>query len=99
MPSRDAIIQALEEELKGRDIKKAYLFGSYARGDQTPGSDVDLRFLCGDSMTFGELYDIQLALEKRLGVSLDIVTAPPMQMRARFYDGIKRDEVLLYEAN
>lgn len=98
MTTREAIKKALEDELKGYDVKEAYLFGSYARGDQAPGSDIDLRFLCGSDISFGQLYDIQLALEDRLGVALDIVTAPPSQMRQRFYDNIKRDEVLLYVA-
>ena len=89
----------VECELEGYDIREAYLFGSYARGDQTPDSDIDLRFLCGSDITFGQLYDIQLALEKRLGKGLDIVTAPPTQMRPRFYDRIKRDELLLYAAS
>ncbi len=98
MPTREMIKAALEQELRNKDVKEAYLFGSYARGDQRPESDIDLRFLCGPSMTFGELYDIQKSLEKKLGIGLDIVTAPPSQMRPRFYDHIKRDEVLLYAA-
>ena len=99
MPTREAIKHALECELEGYDIREAYLFDSYARGDQTPDSDIDLRFLCGSDITFGQLYEIQLALEKRLGKGLDIVTAPPTQMRPRFYDRIKRDELLLYAAS
>lgn len=98
MTTQEQIKQALHEELRGHDIKEAYLFGSYARGDQTPDSDIDLRFLCGENISFGELYDIQLALEEKLGIGLDIVTAPPSQMRQCFYDHIKHDEVLLYEA-
>lgn len=99
MPTRDSIKQALEDELAHRDIKEAYLFGSFARGDNETDSDIDLRFLCGKNMTFGELYDIQLALEQRLGTDIDIVTAPPSQMDPGFYDLIKQDEVLLYEAS
>lgn len=99
MPTREDVQRTLSEELEHYDVKEAYLFGSYARGDQSDRSDLDLRFLCGDTITFGDLDDIRVALEHRLGVRLDIVTAPPSQMRPRFYDRIKQDEVLLYAAS
>lgn len=35
------------------DVSEAYLFGSFARGEQTPDSDIDLRLVCGNTMTFG----------------------------------------------
>lgn len=93
-----AIHDAVTEILPAYDIQEAYLFGSYARGEQDAESDIDLRLLCGEGMTFGQLYDIQLALEDRLGVGLDIVAAPPSDLKPRFYDRIKQDEVLLYES-
>lgn len=68
MTTRDAIQAAFSNILKDYDVKEAYVFGSYARGDQTPDSDVD------------------------------IVSAKPHQMRSSFYDSIKDEEVLLYEA-
>lgn len=42
-------------------------FGSYARGNRSPDSDVDVRLLCGSGMTYGALYEIQLALQRQLG--------------------------------
>lgn len=35
-------IQAIRDYFKTQLILKAWLFGSYARGEQTPESDVDL---------------------------------------------------------
>lgn len=29
------------------DAREAYLFGSFARGEQAPDSDIDLRLACG----------------------------------------------------
>ncbi len=86
MPSIADIQNALCDSLKGHDVKEAYLFGSYARGDQTEESDIDLRFLCGDSLRIQELDQIERAMEERLGVSLEIVSAPPEELRPRFYD-------------
>ena len=99
MTDMGMIQSAFADVLKGRNVKEAYLFGSYARGDQTPDSDVDVRLLCGAGMTYGELYDIQLALQNRLGVEVDVVSTKPQHMRRGFYESIKDDEVLLYEAS
>lgn len=80
------------------DVREAYLFGSFARGEQTPDSDIDLRLVCGDSMTFGALYQLLLDLEDELGRKVDIVTNPPQHMRPSFRNSIEQDEVRLYEA-
>ena len=50
-------------------------------------------------MTYGALYDIKLALQQQLGCDVDIVSAKPHQMRPSFYDAIRGEEVLLYEAS
>ncbi|MEG0322784.1 MAG: nucleotidyltransferase domain-containing protein [Raoultibacter sp.] len=99
MVDKNAIATALLDVLKNYDIQEAYLYGSFARGDQSDDSDIDLRFLCGESINFAQLYDIQIELENRLGRPLDIATAPPGQMRSSFYNHIKEDEVLLYAAS
>ena len=79
------------------DVSEAYLFGSFARGEQTPDSDIDLRLVCGASMTFGTLYELSLELEKELGRKVDLVTNPPEHMRPAFRKSIEEDEVLVYE--
>lgn len=80
------------------DVHGVYLFGSYARGDQRSDSDIDLRFSCGPTVTFGTLYEIAEQLESRLGSKVEIVTNPLSEMRPGFRENILRDEVKLYEA-
>lgn len=80
------------------DVSEAYLFGSFARGEQTPDSDIDLRLVCGNTMTFGTLYELSYKLEKELGRKVDIVTNPPERMRSAFRESIEQDEVRIYEA-
>lgn len=92
------ISAAVSRVLSRYDVREAYLFGSFARGDQTPDSDIDLRLVCGDSMTFGTLYEISLELEKELGREVEIVTNPPEHMCPSFRKNIEQDEVRLYEA-
>ena len=80
------------------DVSETYLFGSFARGEQTPDSDIDLRLVCGNTMTFGTLYELTHELERELGRKVDIVTNPPERMRSAFRESIEQDEVRIYEA-
>lgn len=80
------------------DVSEAYLFGSFARGEQTPDSDIDLRLVCGNAMTFGTLYELSHELERELGRKVEIVTNPPEHMRLPFRKNIEQDEVRIYEA-
>lgn len=92
------IAQVIERVLADYDVEKAYLFGSFARGDVHDSSDVDLRLVCGPSMTFGLLYELTERLESALDRNVEIVTNPPERMRPSFRKRIEKDEVLLYEA-
>ncbi len=75
-------------------IKKAYLFGSYARGEAKEESDIDLR-IEGDIKSFFMLGGIYSELENALGKEIDLLSKLPDS--PKFRDNLKRDEVLLYE--
>ena len=92
------ISTAVSRVLARYDVREAYLFGSFARGEQAPDSDIDLRLVCGNTMTFGTLNELSLELEKELGRKVDIVTSPPEHMRPPFRKNLEQDEVRLYEA-
>ncbi len=75
--------------------ERIYLFGSYARGDMTPSSDIDLRIDKG-RIHGVEMGGLLLDLEDALGVPVDLV--PTGSLNERFLSAIQKDEVLLYEA-
>ena len=97
MVSLADISSAASRMLVQYDFSEAYLFGSFARGEQTPDSDIVLRLVCGNTMTFGTLYELSHELEKELGRKVDIVTNPPEHMRPAFRKSIEQDEVRMYE--
>lgn len=66
MISPTDISTAVTRVLAQYDVSVAYLFGSFARGEQRPDSDIDLRPACGNTMTFGTLYELSNELEKVL---------------------------------
>lgn len=98
MISFDYISSAVSRVLAQYDVSEAFLFGSFARGEQTPDSDIDLRLICGNTMTFGTLYELSHELVRELGRKIDIVTNPPEHMRPAFRKSIEQDEVRVYEA-
>ena len=66
------------------------LFGSVARGDDTPESDIDflVEFQKGSSLF--DLMDLQEALEQLLGASVDVVSVGGLKDRD---DHIRREAV------
>ncbi len=70
------IIQTLEREfatLKDRfAVKSLGLFGSIARGDASPSSDVDI-LVEFDAPSFDHYMDLKFYLEERLGRPVDLV--------------------------
>lgn len=76
--------------------ERIYLFGSYARGDVTDTSDIDLRIDKGNIRGF-QLGGLLLDLEDSFGIPVDLV--PTSSLDQRFLDTIQKDEVLLYEAS
>ena len=75
--------------------QRVYLFGSYARGDMTSDSDIDLRIDKGAirGLAFAGLLG---DLEDALDTSVDLISTAGMD--AEFLEEIQRDEVLLYES-
>lgn len=98
MISTTDISTAPSRVLAQHEVSEAYLFGSFARGEQTPDSDIDLRLVCGSTMTLGTLYELSYELEMELGRKVDVVTNPPEHMRPAFHKSIEQDEVRVYEA-
>ena len=67
------IKSTLKEVLGKHQIKKIYLFGSYARGEATNESDVDILCDKGDISTLIEQGKLGEELEERLGKRVDLV--------------------------
>lgn len=77
--------------LKKHDAVEAYVFGSTARGDNRPDSDVDIlaRFRTGGNLF--EFVGIKLDLEDALGKKVDLVEMGALRSAFRPY--IDQDKV------
>lgn len=94
------IKHALENILRKQahnSVKKVYLFGSFARGEQTSKSDVDLRFETDDSYSLVDHSNIRLDLIEALNRDVDIITADYDHLDDQFVKNIRKDEICIYE--
>ncbi len=57
----------------GPELRLAVLFGSRATGRANPNSDVDVALLFAHEVTLSEELDLQIALERAVGTSVDLV--------------------------
>jgi predicted nucleotidyltransferase len=70
---RSAIISDLTEAISQYDvIHKAWIFGSFARGDHHAMSDIDLVVEADDRLSLMSLFGIQEQLSTMLGQKIDI---------------------------
>ncbi len=84
------IIPKIKRILKKNKVKKAGIFGSYARGEQKKSSDVDVLIKLPRGLGFG-FAGIQLDLEEKLGKKVHLVTYKYIHPKLK--EQILKDEV------
>ncbi len=89
--------QTIANYFTTQPVLKAWLFGSYARGEQTPDSDIDILFVPDKSQhfslfTLGGMYE---DLKDLLGCEVDLITEGGLLPFAR--ESADRDKILIYE--
>ena len=90
----DEIIQKQE---KKNLIKKVYLFGSYARGEENENSDLDLRLETDDGLTLIDIGNIRQDIVDVTDKEVDLLVAAPEDLDPMFYANVRKDEICIYE--
>lgn len=80
--------------LKKSGVKYAGVFGSYARGEARPDSDVDILVKFIGTATFASYLRLDEDLRKELGRDIDLVTEGAVNKFLRPY--VERDLKLVY---
>jgi len=83
-------IPKIKKILKKRNIKKAGIFGSYARGEQKKNSDIDILIKPPKGIGFG-FAGIQLELQDKLKKKIDLVSYNGLSPHLK--DSILKEEV------
>ena len=94
--STQRMTQQIAEYFKTQPVLKAWLFGSYARGEETPESDVDILVILDNSQPIGlKFFGMWGELERILGRPVDLVVDRSLAPYAR--ESADRDKILIYE--
>ena len=76
--------------LKDYDVLKVGIFGSFARGDNKKGSDIDILVEFKESPSLLSLIKLENTLSEILGIKVDLVTTGALKNR-RIKKSIKKD--------
>lgn len=72
------------------------IFGSYARGEETPESDIDILVKFKRTLTLLDLAKITTELSSKVGKKIDLVTEPSLK-NERLKSYIYKDLQIIYE--
>jgi len=88
-------IERIKAYLKDKPVVKAYLFGSYLRGDAKKGSDIDLLVALDYSQKIGlEFIKMKIELEDLLKNEVDLVSANGVSKHVKPF--IDKEKELIY---
>jgi predicted nucleotidyltransferase len=91
---RDSVLEILginRDNLRTFGVRSISLFGSVARGEAGPRSDVDLIVDLDDDVSLFGLSRLKRHLEDLLGMPVDLVTTDAL--RPKFRDAIMREAI------
>ena len=80
---------------KDYDIVYLAMFGSYARGDQTSKSDLDLLVKFGKKISLWDLIGVEYELSKKIGIKIDLITKGGLNPKIKKY--VMDDLKVIYE--
>jgi uncharacterized protein len=89
--------QKLVDIAKQHGIRYLALFGSYAREEVRPDSDVDLYIRFGRPVGLFEMLGIKHEMEDALGLPVDLITEEIVNPYQFVREGIARDSIVLYQ--
>lgn len=100
--SLDSIKCLVQPTAKKYSIDKIYIFGSYARGEATNESDIDIMIDGGNYRGLTEYYDMIESFSNAFGKKVDLVTRSSLTEKSkisskRLLDNIEREGILVYE--
>ena len=90
------IIHTLQEYFSGQPVLKAWVFGSYSRGEEKPGSDIDILVTLDRSQPIGlKFFGMVIDLENLLQRPVDLVVDGDLLPFAK--PTADRDKIMVYE--
>ena len=88
--------EKIAEYFKAQPVLKAWLFGSFARGEERADSDIDILVILDHSKPIGlKFFGMYEDLKELLGRNVDLVVDRSLASFAR--KSVDNDKILIYE--
>ena len=94
MMIKEEIFNRIVRMLKNKGAKKIGVFGSYVRGEESPGSDIDVLVEFSDRKSLLDIVGIEQELSDTLDIKVDLLTEKSIS--PYLIDRIKREMVVIY---
>ena len=72
------------EQLLGAQLEAVYLYGSHARGDARPDSDIDVLVVLKENFDYGQMLDLTSELGWKLSLENDVVVSLVFEPKEQF---------------
>lgn len=94
-----SMMTKLKEFFSTRPVEKAWIFGSYARGEETPQSDVDIlvKYMPDERPGLFGICELIEKLENLLGKKVDLVEEGTLYPRVQ--KEVESQKIIIYERN
>ena len=93
MPTKFDIENAIRTLLVRYNAEYALLFGSYARGEETPDSDVDVVVFGGNNFKKSNIFAFAEDLREMIGKNVDAFEISEVDTGTPFYENLIREGV------
>lgn len=92
---KEETINKIINYLKNYNPAKIAIFGSFARGEFTQDSDIDILVDFKDRITLLDFVGIEIELSEILGIKVDLVSEGALNPRLKKY--IEKDLQIIYD--
>ncbi|WP_289036475.1 nucleotidyltransferase domain-containing protein [uncultured Roseibium sp.] len=91
-------LRAIQPDLEAKGLEHLFLFGSVARGEARPDSDIDLAYqvLDGKTLSLFDLGRIMQQLKAALGTTADIDLVPDKDLFSHVSETATRDRIEIF---
>ena len=96
MSEMEKITEKIKTTAQQHGLAYVWVFGSYAKGTQTPDSDIDIMVRTEDVSQGFKIVEVKFAFEEALGKRVDIVTTE--SIKGSLLEDEDLNEILVYSS-
>ena len=93
----DDVVRIITPILQPSPVRRVILFGSYAKGTNTPNSDIDLIIDSNGQLRGIDFFALSSELAQALPIKADIFEMREISPNSNMYDVIAQEGVVIYD--